>query len=208
MHGGAIVAVGNHYILTLQGQDARNGQQIDNVFCYEQTAGTGDASELVFQFGEEVYAPIMNILSVYWVPIQIVAYNLEVPTDYATRVTSVTGTVTGEAEPSFVGFAFEYVRTSRVFNNGRKTFGPIAQADVLQNGPSDDALTRLEALATELNSPIEDIGTGSSWVPRIWRRPGTYASGVVAAPGAFNAPQAVIFRRVSSQNTRKTGRGS
>lgn len=202
------MAAGNHYILTLQGEDARNGQACQNVFCYQQVAGTGSHQALLDRFGDTQFPAIMNILSDYWRPVQLVVINLDDPTDYGNLITAVGGQVTGEAEPSFVAAAFEIVRSSRAFNNGRKSFGPIAQADVLQNGPSDDMRARCNTLAALLLDPIADVDTSSSFVPRIWRRPGTYASGVVAAPGQFNAPSGVVFRSISSQLTRKSGRGS
>jgi len=137
-----------------------------------------------------------------------VVINLDDTTDYQTFAISGTGAITGESMPTFCAWAFEYIRTDRTVNNGRKSFSLIGENSQEGGDPTSGTLTNLNTLADALADELQEVSGPSRWEPKIFRRPGTYLSGTVAAPGQFFDVDDVVFRRLSTQNTRKTGRGS
>jgi hypothetical protein len=203
------MASGDHYTLTLHGRNSVAGYaDADNVFVYEQTGGTGGASELMFEWMTNQLPAIVDCLSVAWEFADVQVINLDDPTDFDQTFVGSNGTRTGDPMPSFVAAGFTYARSSRLFNNGSKRLGPISEGDVASGQPVSGYLTLLQAAATLMGQPIIDAGTVSTWVPVIWRRPGTYDSGVVSPPGLFNPINDVRFTAITTQNTRKIGRGS
>lgn len=203
------MAIGDHFVITLRGRNiVSGGSDSDNVFVYEQISGSGTAQDLLSAWGDDVYGEIVNILAEAWNFGGCECINLDDPTDFGSLSTSVNGQRTGDPMPPFVAASFIYRRTSRAFNNGGKRFGPISEADVTAGIPTTTYNGLLQACADALEWIVEDTPTLSQWRPVIWRRPGTYASGVVAAPGLFNIISDVDFTAISSQNTRKAGRGS
>lgn len=203
-----MAAIGDHYIATLRGRSTINSQAIQNTFCYELESGVGGAAALGDILNTVIMPPLLDVLSnlVFFDDWYII--NLETPTDFADVAINLPGNHAGDSMPSFVAWEFEYVRASRAVNNGRKAFGLISENDVANGGAVGGLVTPLNTLGNWLGSDLVDTGATMRFGPRIWRRPGTYASGVVAAPGAFFEIVNVLYRRVSSQNTRKTGRGA
>jgi hypothetical protein len=201
------MATGEHYTVTITAGASSYGD-VQNVFVYEQTAGTGNAHTLADAFISDVLAGIVNIISSATVFTQIDVVNLEDPADFWTEPITEAGALGGDFMPPFVAAAFEYVRATRSVSNGRKSFGWIPEDQVNSGFPISGYLTALNLVATTLGNNVDDVTTSSSWEPVIWRRPGTYVSGVVTDPGLFYPISAVVFKRISSQNTRKIGRGS
>lgn len=199
---------GDHYVLTVNGLNSITNEATDNVYVYEQTAGFGDSTDLLSAFGTQVYDDMTNILHTTWTCVDFNAYSLEDPADFDIATSVVVGQRTGEAMPAFVTASFRYVRSTRAVSDGRKAYGPISESDVDDGDPTGAYLTLLSAMATALQNNLTHVGSSSSWKPVIWRRPGTYASGVVTAPGLFYDINSVIFRAISTQNTRKRGRGA
>lgn len=200
--------VGDHYSLVLRGHSSGSGVAIQNQFIYELTDGTGTAMAFGDYWEANVLPSILGILSSATVVDDLYVVNLDDPSDFHVTVSGATGVVGDEAMPPFVAFEFEYVRTTRAINNGRKSFGLVAEGSVTGGVISGATATAAAALADLLGSNLTDVVGPKTWAPRLWRRPGTYASGVVSAPGLFYPVQEVNYRRVSTQNTRKIGRGA
>lgn len=197
------MASGDRYVMTIRGNTSGFAAQIDNVFAYEMVAGTGGAAALNNAF-EILHGPaIRAVLSVAYNMVEYYTVNVDDLTDFATTPVGIPGDVSGEALPPFITWTFEYQRTTRSVNNGRKAFSPISETFIAGGLPTGIALPLLLNLADLLEANINGAGT-DEWAPRIWKRPGTYASGVVAAPGLFFAFGQVVYRQVSSQNTRKS----
>lgn len=200
-------AIGNKYILTLRSHASTNSQAIQNVFAYELTAGTGGSTLLTSVFQTEIVLPLSGVLNDQTIIDDMYCVNLDDPTDFTTDIIGGTGTVTGEALPAFNCWEFEYIRTNRTVNNGRKAFALVAEGSQAGGFATPTTLTNLQALAALLAGDLEDVPSGSVWTPRIFRRPGIYTAGAVLPPGLFFPISSVVYRRISSQNTRKTGRG-
>jgi len=201
------VATGDRFLVTLTAGASSLGD-IQNVFAYEQVAGTGNAHTLADAFLDDVVSALVAIISVQTLFTEIYVVNLDLDSDFWTKSISNSGVITGDALPPFVSATFEYVRTTRAVQNGRKAFGTIPESSQIGGVAVPDYVTACNTLGDILEDGIQDITTGSDWSPRIWRRPGTYASGVILAPGLFYPVADIVFRGISSQNTRKIGRGS
>lgn len=202
------MAVGEHYVITLNAFNDVSTEDVANVFCYEQTLGTGGSVEIFNAFQTLVLPKIAAILSFKWIGTSIDCYSLEDPTDYYSNIISTVGVLGGDMMPPFVAATFRLIRTSRAFNNGRKAFGPLPEDQITNGRAISGYVGNLDTLAGALQDPLTEITTSSTWLPVIWRRPGTYASGVVAPPGDFNRVGAVAFSDISTQSTRKFNRGS
>jgi hypothetical protein len=199
--------VGDRFLLTLRGESVTNAQAIQNVFAYELTAGAGSCVDLNTVWVTTVLISVQNITSTGFIINDISTVNLDDPSDFDIHSIGSAGIKVGDQMPSFVAFEFEYQRATRAVNNGRKAFGLVAESTVSNGGADAGIITDLNILAGQLESPIISLAPAATWTPRIFRRPGTYASGVTPPPGAMFPISGVQYRRVSTQNTRKTGRG-
>lgn len=203
-----MATVGDRYLVTLRAHSNINTQAVQNVFAYELMSGAGGASLLNDSFALNVLPGIQDVCVGDTHFDDLYTINLDDFGDFDTKTLGVTGLVAGDAMPSFVAWEFEYVRLSRAVNNGRKAIGLVSEASVTSGEADPGILTDLNSLATIFSAPVVAASLAAQWDPRIYRRPGTYASGVVAPPGQFFGIVDVRYRRVSTQNTRKTGRGS
>jgi hypothetical protein len=203
-----MATVGDKYLLTIRSHSIINSQSIQNVFAYQLDSGAGGAAALNDSFATLILLPLSALLNEETAIDDLYTINLDDPTDYDDKLIGGQGTVTGDPMPSFVGWAFEYVRATRAVSNGRKTFGLISETSVAAGEATAAAKTDLDLLAVAMSAPIVTAGLTSTWLPKIYRRPGTYSGGAVAAPGVFYPISDVRYVKVSSQNTRKVGRGS
>jgi len=202
------MASGDRYVLTLRGHNTIDSGQNQSVFAYEQTGGTGDASELNAEWIAYLSVDIVTPMAPIYVMDDVFTINLDDETDFDTTSIGLTGGGSGGGLPIWDAYTFMYVRASRAVQNGRKALGIVPEAaqsnGILESGTQ----TQMDALAVKLGTSLADAPTASTWVPRIWRRPGTYSSGVVSAPGLFYPIKEVISTGLSTQSTRKPGRGS
>jgi hypothetical protein len=196
------MALGDKYVITLNSTytpDPANG--FANVFAYEGSAGAPNAADLWSTFSTGVVTAIVDVLSTLMVTDLLSVINLDDPSDFFASISGLGGTRTGQVLPKFNAWEYEYVRATRAVHNGRKSFGVICEADVT-NGEMDFASvgTEIDALETALVDVLNG-GSGNQYTPKIWRRAGTYVSGTF--PDTFYPISGVLYRRVSTQNTRK-----
>lgn len=202
------MATGDMFLLTLTASRVGGGDIMQNVFGYQQLDGLEGSSELANEFIEENLPSILAIVSEQTTFTGVSCINLNDPTDFASiTLTGNAGEGNGDPMPPFVSWTFEYVRADRTVRNGRKAFGLVPEVGVTDGVVDPAWVTFVNATATALAGDLDSEGDGSSWRPRIYRRPGTYSSGVVAAPGAMYPIQTVSYSSVSTQNSRKFGRG-
>lgn len=203
------MASGDRYQLVLiQKYGGAAGVTCDNVFSYEQTNGVGDATTLLNTFAVSVMDDILSIQSSAITNVQISCINLDNLSDYDTLPDGSPGSASaGDTLPPYATWTFRYVRATRAVKDGRKAFSGIPETNQINGIALGTYLGTLDNVATALGQTLTEISTGSSWEPRIWRRPGTYKSGVVAAPGLFYPIAGVVYSSISTQNTRKYGRG-
>jgi len=202
------MAVGDRFQLTLRSTDSVNHLEVANVFTYEQTFSTQGADALAVGFVDNVLPYIAAVVSNVTIFVDLTIINFDDLSDYTTVALGGDGDVGGDAMPPFVTFDFEYIRTTRAVNNGRKAIGLVPESSVVNGVAVAGVADALAALAGAFAGPLTETISGAIYKSMIWRRPGTYASGAVAAPGAFFDIGSVTYRAVSTQNTRKIGRGS
>jgi len=200
--------LGNNYLLTVRGHALTSGTLIENAFVYQQTSPLGSSGDLMDAFAGAILPYMLDLSNAEYVVDDLLTINLQDPSDYGNRAVNDAGTVTGEYLPIYNCWQFEYLRTTRAIQNGRKAIGIISESMQANGAPTPTALTALTAMGGAMGSLITIGSPGGTYEPRLWRRPGSYSSGVVVAPGLFYPVANVQFRRISTQGTRKIGRGS
>lgn len=197
------MAVGDKYVATLSSHFLSNVDNVfNNVFAYEGGTGGSTASDLADTIATTMVSLIIPFTSVGVTYDSVVVVNLDDLSDFAVRTIGTAGVVTGDCLPAFNAWAFEYYRATREVSNGRKAFPGVPEA-MQENGVPEDpsVIALLDDLAEYLSTDIDGVGVGITYIPRIWRRAGTYSSGV--SPDTFYPISAVGFKRISTQNTRK-----
>lgn len=119
-------------------------------------------------------------------------------------------TAQGDNMPSFVALSFRLIRSSGLTRHGAKRIGGLDEGSISGNGIAAGLADEVAAIETALGSPLMREGTSADFVlqPVIV---GRYPSGGPNA-GQFdlskvNDVAAAQFIRVSSQTTRRAGRG-
>lgn len=198
------MAVGDKYVATLTchwGSDLDN--PFNNVFAYEGGTGASTADDLASAISTSMVSVILPITSVAITYDTVTVINLDDLADYAVATPSQVGSVGGQALPKFNAWAYEYYRATRAVANGRKAFAGVPEAYSDNGNPSDSTVVGLlDDLAEFLSNDLEGVSVGVTYIPRIWRRAGTYSSGV--SGDVFYPISAVGFKRISTQNSRKS----
>jgi len=201
------MALNDHYLLTMRGERTFDALAIQNAFCYEMTAGIGTASELAAAFAEDIVSPILDRLHSAYRLIDLYIVNLDDLDDFGTFPIDEPGVQGGEYLPVYNAWGFEYIRTTRAIRNGSKRFSIVAEAAQTNGAATIEEQAALEALAVTLGNTISAVTTSPIFTPRLWKRPGTYDTGIVTAPGAFYPISVVRYVGMTTQNSRKPGRG-
>lgn len=197
------MAAGDKYVATLAchwGSDVAN--QFNNVFAYEGGVGGSTAADLADAIGTSMVSVIVPITAAAITYDTCTVVNLDDLSDFAIRTINTTGSVGGQVLPKFNAWAYRYYRATREVANGRKSFAGVPEAYSDNGNPSDSTVVGLlDDLAEFLGNDLEGVGAGITYIPRIWRRAGIYASGTDT--DTFYPISAVGFMRISTQNTRK-----
>lgn len=203
------MATGDRYQINLiQRWGDATGQILENVFAYEQTNGTGGAFELIDAFSENIVTAINVIQHNIVVNSLCTVVNLDDPADFEQEVLDGSGAVSdGDVLPPYASWTYRYLRSTRAVRDGRKAFAGIAEGWQVAGNANAGVLSTLNSLSLILENTLTEAVSGSTWEPRIWRRPGTYSSGVVSAPGLFYAIDGVQYSAISTQSSRKYNRG-
>lgn len=194
------MAIGDHYEL-IDWQFC-NGVDCFNVYHYERSSGGGNAQDLIDSFKQDVLPAVVAIQSADVTHIQLVANNFDNFADFAIE-TLLSANVGGEGTdslPTFCGWTFRYVRSTRGNHNGRKTLVGVAEGDVTDGVAVGGLTSGLNACAAAMAASI-GAGVGT-YVPRIMRAPNTVKPTFTNAR-AFFAIAGVVYVNVSSQNSRK-----
>jgi hypothetical protein len=148
------MSIGDRYLLTLRGEHLPSGSANQNAFVYEMTAGLGGADQLNNAFSAGIVPLISAVTSDQYNMIDEYTINLDDPADFDTLPESTTGGTSGDYLPIFNAWEFEYTRTTRAINNGRKSIGIIPENLSTNGEATSGALTNLGTLATALQGVI------------------------------------------------------
>jgi len=201
------MALNDYYLVTVRGHANASGTAIQNTFPYQMTTGVGTAADMADAFATNVALQMRAISHAQYVQDDLYVVNLSDPDDFTTLIIDEPGLEGGEFLPIYNSWEFGILRTTRAIQNGRKAIGIIAESDQ-ENGVAASVITAgLALMAVKMLATISNALSSASFSPRLWRRPGTYAGGAVAAPGVFWPIANVTYNRISTQSTRKIGRG-
>lgn len=193
-------------VQTLQTNQALNVFQ----FGVDELIETTTYEIVADHFEAAVVAAINDVQSTQVANTRLQIKNLTNGIDIYEKPLSGGGSYAGVAMPNFVAWAFRLVRTTGLTRHGAKRIvGPSEEA-VGNNEPSTPAVALLNALATQLASPLVIVDTpGDLTIHPV-------IVGRVTTPGAgygsydlskINKVQSAQFIRVTSQTSRRLGRG-
>jgi len=199
--------------LTLEGVYDNPGNQIRNVFQYEVHI---DAPFSLLLYGQELidewfadFTPFMQDITNVIVGYQSMSVvNLSDPLQIyeAPFTVQANGGVTGDCLPPYASWAFQLRRTTAATRNGAKRFAGVSESQQINGEPTAGAALSLQSMASWLGNPStltldNGVEIDVEIQPVICRKDNT---------GALIASQFVSSaqpRGVSTQNTRKFGRG-
>lgn len=150
----------------------------------------------------QVGAAIQDVVSDELVLFETEVINLDDPADFGNQVIlGWTGVIAGDVMPPFVAWAFKLNRGDRTFRPGRKAVAGVAEGSV-QNGVAIAGIVPdLNIVASAMEDPLVTPVGGSNLIPVLAR----FVVGVGVTE--WTAVTSVGYRQVSSQNSRKFGRG-
>lgn len=194
------MAVGDVYRLiddqTLLGQDVKN------VYYYRSQIGDGTAGLLAAAWLANVLPAVRAIQSVFVSHDLIQTENLNDLSDFSlfALTSNNDGVVTGEVLPAFNSWGFKLNRATRETRNGAKRIAGVAEVNN-SNGEAQTAfLATLNDAAIAMGDPIVDA-LSNQYEPVIVRLD---AEGL---PAVVNVVVSAEYVRMTTQNTRKPGRG-
>ena len=178
------------------------GQQISDVYTYQQVNGEGGAEELAAAFIATVIAEIRTVQNVNVAHTLVEVVNLGDETDFALSpiVPSIVGADSGNYFATFAAWGFLKPRDRTSIRNGAFRIAGVTSTLIVDGAPTAGALAELNALAESLGTPLGD-GGGNEWV-----------FGYQATPRGQTQPVFVEvalpqFKRLTTQNSRKVGVG-
>lgn len=178
-----------------------NGVLINNVFHYTSSSNTlGQADNLNAAFELTVLPEIQAVQHIDVTYDTVYSIDTNTLTDYNLRGLTATGLrgSGGTALPAFIGFSFTYNTVASVIRHGYKRFAGVNRDDVIDDAPSGTLLALLVTLGDTLELPLSN--GGFTFVPIIPR----YSTSSPPVMTSYALISACNFKRISSQNTRKT----
>jgi len=201
------LAIGN--LLQLVDIQSLNNQQVLNVYYYRcstaPTDETGSYAEMSADFQSKVMTPVRAIQCARLIHTGLSIRNLSNGIDLFEEAFSLAGTQTsagGSADmPPFVAHLFRLLRSDLSTRNGYKRYAGVRDEDV-QLGLSTLASSLSNAIIAGLIDDLED-NAGGIYSPVIVKRPISTPAGTYVHSEVLDAQ----YRGVTTQNTRKIGRG-
>lgn len=198
------MATGDLYqLIDVQSQ---SGQQVLNVYYYKQVSegtATNQVLALASAFESTLMGPIRDVQSIVVIHDHYQIINTDNTAEFGNVSTGEDGNIGGDVLPPFVAYSFRWNRVDRAVRNGQKRIAGVPEN--FQNGGVATAAAEilLDVLATLMGNNITDPTTEAIFRPQIVHR---------SVPGVpiytpYNVGS-VEYTRISSQNTRKFGRGA
>lgn len=202
-------------VLQIEDHQTYLGQQLLNVYHYKVVSfeSLADYVDIADQFQVLVIAEVRDIQVTGVVHTRCVVRNLTNGIDIYEQVSSDAGTVSGDGLPSLVAASFRLVRTNATTRHGAKRIGGLAESQIAYNDPISAAVAAFTNVATQMGQDLVQTGTVDHdfvlqpvIVGRSETAPGSgeYEMDL----GVLNEVQSAQFIRISSQTTRRAGRGA
>lgn len=190
------------------------GQLILNVYHYRVVSfdeGT-DYSDFAQQFELLVAGVVADVQSASVNHNMVIVKNLTNGIDIWEEPADIDGATTGGDDlPSFVALSFRLVRSSGLTRHGAKRIGGLDEGTIAGNGISSSFADEVAAIEAALGSPLMREGTMADFVLQpviVGRFPEGHANAGQFDLSKVNDVSAAQFIRVSSQTTRRAGRGA
>ena len=183
------------------------GQQIRNVYWYDDSPQPGDAADLADTFNTNVIPSIRDVQNDALTHIELEVNNVDDLTDFTIfDLGGIAGTVTGTGAPPFIATQIKLVRATRAVRNGFKRYAGVAAGLVDEDDiVGTTVYTALQTLATVLQSSLASA-LPAQYDPVIVRRTVDPATGVVSYT-AFEMDTAIADPYLTTQSSRKRGVG-
>jgi len=199
------LAVGDVYEILLGGH--LFGQECLNVFHYMKNTGTGEPSLETFlsvfkpEVVEEVAAMVSNQFT--WDRLRIKDVNINGGEREELGPFQTGGLTSAEDLPPFCAWSFLMQRFNRLTFHGHKRFAGVPEALQDDGIPVSTAVTLAVDVSAALSATLT-IGS-HTYSPCIYSR---YFQGELRPTPVVNPIVDAVFKGISTQNTRKFGRGS
>lgn len=177
--------------------------EVRNVLHYRvSSVGTADESGLSIAFNLTVLPKMLDVQHSTLEHYRQTVLNLSDNLGWADidLIPDQGGVLLGEAMPPFVAYAFRKNRATRSTRSGQLRVAGLPEGVQNFGLAESSIMDDLDELATALGQAISD-GTGGLYIPVIVRKT---AEGAL---GSWNAIDNFEFTAISSQNSRKYGRG-
>lgn len=206
------IAVGNILQITDVQQQATN--QLLNVYTYEviEVGSLVDYVDISNSFQLLVQDEVVTLQHTSLVHTNTVITNLSNGVDIFEEAISIAGVQGAEAMPNFLALSFRYIRSTALTRHGAKRIGGIPEIAVSGNTLAGTFTTAVNAVAAAMAADVTVEGAGDN---DFIIRPvivGRYPQG---SPNAgqydlskINPINGVQFVRVTTQTTRRIGRGA
>jgi hypothetical protein len=199
-------------ILQLTAFTSFAGQIGMNVFHYQVLV---TQVETAYQYVTAAWASDKWAMIAAHLSSQVVLTSLEVRNltngvDIYSAAFNVAGSVSGDALPPFVAYAFRLNRTNALTRHGQKRFWGVPESLQANGAPIASELPYLQQIGEDLGGNLVEESQGNHnfelatvIVGRVLNAEGQYE----LALNRLNPVLSSQFVRISSQNTRKIGRG-
>lgn len=179
-----------------------------NVFYYVVAAWTGavDIETVLDKWSEEVTLPLAPRLSTSLTPGTVKWENVDNPAETASVVGGFAGTDTGDTMPSFVAYSVRLFGETAITRSGWKRIPGVPEAFISDGEVVAATMTAFDAwVAASLVAPVSSEVPGDFLLEPVivGRNPDGSLNLTAINPIASGKTQP----RVSTQNTRKVGRG-
>lgn len=177
-------------------------QQVRNVWYYAGATGAGSAADLITTFDAQFTDPMQDVTSTSIVYSNYHVEGVQVADDIADAEIGNEGHVSGDCLPPTNCWAFRFNRPNTSSRNGYKRLAGIAEGSQVNSVATVGTLVDLETLA--LLWPLPLVGSEDSYLPVVRT---TQRAGDVVDPPEYNVFTTAAYINISTQNTRKIGRG-
>lgn len=190
------------------------GQQVLNVYFYRVTSfEVGVTLEDIAEvFASATFLGVLtDIQHALLNHDRIIVRNLTNGIDIHEEAIDVPGTATGDSAPSFTAAAFRLIRTNATTRHGQKRIGGIPEGHINGNDLATGIDVTYDTVEVILGSPLERTGTVDEDFELEPVIVGRFPIGG-PTPGeldltVINPVQSAQFIRLTTQTTRRAGRG-
>lgn len=182
----------------------KNTVHMENVFYYQANTD-GSSFDLYTAWIVEVFPKIKAVQSEDVSSYKVSIINLVNEGDFYENPVEGQGSRLGSSVSPWDGWYFRYYRTTREVNNGRKTFGGIAEIDISDGQPTSGAVTLLQELGDVLQNVLNsDLANYSPSIAKTKLVPQVGdPSKMRRVPDTLFPVERVSFEEISHQVSRK-----